>query len=202
MTASKGPTIPSEGDAAIVRQLSDREGSGLRLLLDRHGARVRMGLRRYFTGAMNDVAIDEVLATATIQAWRHAHTFDAGKGSLGAWFLAIALNAGRAKLRREKRRREVDGVDVDRLSHPLQLVPQPSQAFLTAVRDCVASLPRRQREVIEADLRNGDIVDAAQLAAELGTTPNSIYASRSAGRKALKEALTLSGHAPRDVATR
>ena len=193
MTASKGPPPPPVGDAEIVRLLQDRDGSGLSRLVTDHGGRVLSGLRRHFGSNVGQSELDEMLATATIQVWRHADTYDPAKGSVAAWFLAIACNAGRQLFRSRKQRPEVLGIDLDGVVADGALVPMPSAALLALVHECIAQLPRLQRCVIEADLQNGDPVDAAALAAELNTTKNSIYVSRSAGRKALRHALLRRG---------
>lgn len=203
MTQSDSTPAPVAGDAEIARYLGDREGRGLRLLLARHGGRVRQGLKKRFQDQMSDAEIDDALATATFQAWRHAERYDPAKGSLGAWFFVIASNAGRDLLRdRERWHRKIENVDPDRVARPAELMPMPPPAFVAVLRQCIAALPRLQRHIIEADLRSGEVADAAALAAALRTTTNSVYVSRSAARKALKQALTRRGYAPGTGANR
>jgi hypothetical protein len=50
-----------------------------------------------------------------------------------------------------------------------------------------------QQQVIQADLRSGDVANAAELALEFKTSTNSIYVSRSNARKALKKGLEAMG---------
>ena len=64
-----------------------------------------------------------------------------------------------------------------------------SASFLESLRTCISRLPPKQRTIIEADLRSGDVAEAGQLAQDLSTTKNSIYASRSIARKTLRKAL-------------
>jgi DNA-directed RNA polymerase specialized sigma24 family protein len=199
MTLSEPTPAPSAGDAEIIRLLGDREGSGLRLLLARHGGRVKQGLKKRWDKQMTEMEIDEVLATATFQAWRNAHTYDPSKGLVGTWFFVIAHNAARVLVRdRQRWRRDLQEVDVERVCDRAELVPMPPPAFLETLWQCIADLPRLQRCVIEADLQNGDVADAETLAAALCTTKSSVYVSRSAARKALKHALMRRGVAPGD----
>jgi DNA-directed RNA polymerase specialized sigma24 family protein len=146
---------------------------------------------------LTESEVDEVLSTAAFNTWRSAHHYDAERGSLAAWFFVVATNAGRAILRQRSRRSlEVAGIDVDRVPGPQEVVPMPPSALVAAVRECISQLPRQQRSIIEADLRAGQVADAGQLARELGTTKNAVYASRSAARKTLREALVARGYAP------
>ena len=65
--------------------------------------------------------------------------------------------------------------------------------YTAGLRACIEKLPRLQRLIMLADLRTGDVADAAQLAAEFNTTTNSIYVSRSNARKAVKKGLQQMG---------
>ncbi len=188
---------PTAGDAEIVRLLSEREGRGLRLLLATYAAGTRAGLKKRFGGALSEAEIDDALSTATFRAWRKAHTYTATRGTLGAWFFVIASNAGREIVRaRQRHDREVRGHELENLPGPIEILPMPPPAFLDVLRECIEALPRMQRHIIEADLQSGDTADAGDLAAALQTSRNSVYATRSAARKALKQALCERGCAP------
>lgn len=181
------------GDAAIIGSLRDREGAGLRALLSEHGGRVRRLLRFRFTTLTED-DIDETMATASVRVWRGIESYDPNRGSLGSWFAVIAANSAREVLRGRHRYARHEQISY---ATPTPSPPtQPPQSFLDAIHECIKSLPTHQRLVMEADLASGDMVSATELAAALHTTKHSVYASRSAGRKALRYALQRMGLAP------
>lgn len=146
---------------------------------------------------MSDPEIDDAMSRATMKAWRAADSFDPDKGTLRAWFFVIARNAVHEILRDQKRRRwETRGDEVERLAADDEIPSSPPARFLATLRRCIEKLPRLQRAIIEADLKTGDVADANELAERLRTTKNSIYASRSIARKALKRFLLEQGYAP------
>ena len=190
-----------DGDAEIVQLLVERQGIGLRRLLARYGAITQSAVRKALGNSLDDAEIDEVMSTASFNAWRAIDTYDPGKGTLRAWFFIIARNAGRAILRERQRRQWEpwgDAMAQMAASTPHEPGQESSgtmkqEPFLTALRRCIDKLPRLQRRVIESDLKSGDIADAGALALELRTSKNSIYVSRSAARKTLARTLTEEG---------
>lgn len=202
MPTSDPTPAPDVGDAEIVRLLQQQDGRGLQLLLEKHGGRARAGLRKTFGAALNDNEIDDAMSRASFRAWRSAAAYDPLRGTLRAWFFVQLRSAGLELLRDRRRRREQLRPDLE------QVVGGPDAAmadvaagsspgaYLAAVHACIAELPRKQRAVVEADLRAGEIADAAQLAQSLRTTRNSVYVLRSTARKALKKLLTERGCAP------
>ncbi len=203
--STSNPPAPS-GDAEIIRLIVERKSGGLQQLLTKHGARVRGGLVRSFGDSLNAAELDDAMSKATYKAWNAADSYDPAKGSLRAWFYVIARNAGVEILRDRKRRRwETRGEAVEELGTAAATAvaddpdtdeaPAPSR-FLEVLRNCIKKLPRLQRNIIEADLLTGDVADAGELAHRFKTTKNSIYASRSMARKALKGLLVEQGIGP------
>ena len=128
-----------------------------------------------------------------------ANQYDESKGSLRVWFYKIAHNAARDILRGEKRHEaiplefdppqpaEVDAQEDDH-DHPEQ------QKLSLDLREAVASLPRLQKAIIEADLASGGTADSQRLAQALGSTVNSIYVSRSQAISKLREDMRRRGY--------
>ncbi|MCK5945594.1 MAG: sigma-70 family RNA polymerase sigma factor [Planctomycetes bacterium] len=202
MPSSNRSSAPTD-DEVLARLLREQDDTGLRRLLDEHGGTVRKGLQKTFGNMLTTNEIDEAISTAAFHAWRSAATYDPEKGSLRAWFFVVARNAGNEILRQRQRRgAEITSGDVERFAaapgaDEANATEDPS-AFLLALRECIADLPRVQRGVIEADLRSGGVADAGELAAELGTSKNSIYVSRNTARKTLRRALAERGFDPTD----
>jgi RNA polymerase sigma factor (sigma-70 family) len=146
---------------------------------------------------LSQTEIEDVLSTATFKVWRGADLYDADKGTLRAWFFRIAHNAGQEVLRdRQRRRWETRGDAIEHVEHVVEIPSTPPRAFLATLRECIQKLPKMQRQIIEADLKCGEVADAGDLAKTLRTTKNSVYASRSIARKTLKRALLERGYSP------
>lgn len=206
MPLTQTSPAPRNGDAEIIRLLRERDPAGLRTLLGEHGAIVRAGLRKCLGGLLNDSELDDVINRAAFKAWRAADSYDPSKGTLRAWFFVIARNAGRGLLRDPQRARVVARDDMDQLA-VLDEVDHadrdhgagsaaPPPGFLDTLRLCIDRLPNKQRRIIQADLRTGDVADADELARSLGTSKNSIYALRSIARKRLRQDLQELGYTP------
>ena len=155
-TLIRGVQSVDDIDIALMMMVGDPEGA--RWLLKKYGGKVKAGLRCEFHQVLADPEINEALNVATFKAFRAAHQYDESKGSLRVWFYKIAHNAALDILRGEKRHEaiplefdppqpaEVDAQEDDH-DHPEQ------QKLSFDLREAVASLPRLQKAIIEADLR-------------------------------------------------
>jgi RNA polymerase sigma factor (sigma-70 family) len=203
LTTGEAPALPAPDDDTIRSLLASRQPDGLQLLLNRYGASVRWWLRREYGQALSDAELDETLNLAAFAVWRSFKTFDPKRGTLRAWFYVIARRSAIGVLRRELKARagplpdEVDSSVRSRFKRRTEAANPPDEdraRFLEALRDCVRSLARQQRTVIEADMQSEDVADTVALAEAMGTTTNSVYASRSMGRKSLRKCLKTKGH--------
>ena len=66
--------------------------------------------------------------------------------------------------------------------------------YAESLRESIQSLSPLQREVIQADLRSGDVADTQELARVLKTTTNTIYVTRVHARKKLRIAMRERGY--------
>lgn len=206
--ASRTPRDARERE--VVALLRARDEGGLRLLLEDVGARVVWWLRREFGRALDDDDIDEAVATGAHRAWRAIDTFDPERGTLRAWFYVICRNAALKGLERQRRGPEVvhltswddvAGPAGGALGHGAAAAPRDARdaSYASTLRACIAELSPLQRAVIEADLASTDeVAPADELAAELGTTTNSIYNARSLARARLARRMTELGHPRRE----
>jgi RNA polymerase sigma factor (sigma-70 family) len=199
--ARQDPTTPDIDTVALLKR---RDQSGLRHLLQTYGPKIKWYLRTEFKGSLDDTGIHDALNQAAFRAWRSINSFDAQKGTLRAWFYKIARNAALKILRQQNAERthvHVDNWDLPSFMalHAKQdMVPTPKhERFLNDLWKCIAKLSKLQKGIILADLQAaGDVADAGELATSFHTSKNSIYASRSMARKALREGLMLLGHVP------
>lgn len=116
----------------------------------------------------------EVAQDVFLSAWTKLGTLD-DPDAFGGWLLRMARNRSLDRLRKEQRSLTVDdetmsavtdagAADVD----PLADLDQAGRVAL--VWDAAAALGERDRSVLDLHLRHG--LSAAELADELGTTPN------------------------------
>jgi RNA polymerase sigma factor (sigma-70 family) len=197
---SSAEALRVERETEMVRLIQARDENGLRLLLEDTAPRISWWLSHEFRGRLTPTDVDEALIDGAFAAWRSITTFDPARGTLRAWFYVICRNEALKTLRRARRQGPVVHLS------DWQAVPAPSQEaddetpdaeharFLADFRDCIARLPRLQKAVIEADLATDGVADAAELAASLGTTRNTIYNSRSTARKTICRALRELGY--------
>ena len=123
----------------------------------------------------------------TLVAVHHArHTFD-GRRPFAPWFYAIARNRFVDVLRREQRVRqhEITGAAWPELASATD--DGASRVDMDAVRRALASLPRRQREVVEAiKLRDESVRD---IAARMDMTVTSVKVTAHRGYRTLRRLL-------------
>lgn len=126
----------------------------------------------------NDADAEEVVEETFWQAWRNREQFDAGRGSLTAWLLAIARSRALDRRRAGARRPEMsaEGPELDRI--PVESPGDPAELQETAARvqTALGELGREQREVIEAAYFGGltQTEIAERLAIPLGTVKTRI----------------------------
>ena len=132
------------------------------------------------------------VAQETLIAVHHArHTFD-GRRPFAPWFYAIARNRFVDVLRREQRVRQHE-VAGDAWPEPANATnDECSRVDMDAVRAALASLPARQREVVEAmKLRDESV---REIAARLGMTMTSVKVTAHRGYRTLKLLLGVELH--------
>lgn len=99
MTADK----QHETDSALIERMMAADEAALSKLYDRYSAMLFGMLMRILR---DQQAAEEVLQDLFLQLWRSAGQFDAARGSLPAWLMAIGRNRAISRLR-GRRDREV-----------------------------------------------------------------------------------------------
>jgi len=111
-------------------------------------------------------AAEDVTAQAFERAFRKAKSYDPGKGGPRAWLFGIARNAALDELRRGKRVATLVAEPVDAAAAPDEAAERALER--AAVRDALAGLPPRDRELIGLKFHAG--LDNAEIAAVLGVS--------------------------------
>jgi RNA polymerase sigma-70 factor (ECF subfamily) len=126
--------------------------------------------------------IDDVVQETLVAVHHARHTFD-GRKPFAPWFYAIARNRFVDAVRREQRvrRHEVAG---EARPEPEATTEALLRVDMDAVRKALASLPPRQREIVEAiKLRDESVRD---IAGRLGMTMTSVKVTAHRGYRALR----------------
>jgi RNA polymerase sigma-70 factor, ECF subfamily len=139
----------AEDDSGLVVRMQRRDPQALAELYDRYG-RVTYAL---ILRVVRDAGIAEDLVQETfLRVWNRVHGFDAQKGSIGPWLLAVARNRAIDYLR-SAGGRERNAVEFEETDHPA-LYCDMEKDLLSAdkarkVKSAVEKLTPNQRQVIE-----------------------------------------------------
>lgn len=141
--------VLTEGDAEIVVRLQRRDPQALAELYDRYGRLVYSLIVR----VVRDGALAEDLVQETfLRVWNRAQGFDAQRGALGPWLLAVARNRAIDYLRSASGR-ERNALELEEVDHP-SLYTNMERDILASdkarvIRAALDKLAPNQREVIE-----------------------------------------------------
>ncbi len=179
----------------------DGDREALRTLLVLYGGKVKNSLRKRYGDSLQEHERELALNTALIKVWRHARSIKLGRGSLGGWFLRIAQRCAIDILNRELGRRE-DVLALDPEADPVDDCAQADDEEADArvrkrlqdLDDVIEGLGRVQQAIVKADLAAGGQADNARLAAQHGTSLNSIYVSRNKAHEAIRKGMQQRGH--------
>jgi len=141
--------IAPGGERDLIERLQRRDAQALAELYDRYGRVVYSLILR----VVRDTGVAEDLVQETfLRVWNRVHGFDAQKGSIGPWLLAVARNRAIDYLR-SAGGRERNSVEYEETDHPA-LFCDMEKDLLTSdkarrVKSAVEKLSPNQRQVIE-----------------------------------------------------
>jgi len=139
----------AESDGPLVLRLQRRDPQALAELYDRYGRLVFSLILR----VVRDAGIAEDLVQETfLRVWNRVQGFEAGKGSIGPWLLAVARNRAIDYLR-SAGGRERNAMDLDETTHPA-LASDMEQSLLDSdrirrIKAAMDKLTPNQRQAIE-----------------------------------------------------
>jgi RNA polymerase sigma-70 factor (ECF subfamily) len=128
----------------------------------------RDDLYAYVTTLLRDPATaEDITALAFERAYRRRRTFDRRRGEERAWLFGIARNAALDELRRRRRLAALTSEPEDAAVHS-QGDGAEVALRRTAVREALATLPARDREIVALKFHGG--LSNAELARVLGVS--------------------------------
>jgi len=139
----------AEDDPALVARMQRRDPNALAELYDRYG-RVTFSL---IVRMVRDTGTAEDLVQETfLRVWNRVQGFDAQRGALGPWLLAVARNRAIDYLR-SAGGRERNALEFDEAAHPALYCDMEKDLFsadkVRRVKSAVEKLSPNQRQVIE-----------------------------------------------------
>ena len=186
-----GSCSVQDSDEELIGRLARGDLEALDALYSRY-ARPVFSLAARVLG--DDGEAEEVTQDVFERAWRHAHTFDRGRGRFATWLLSMTHHVAIDALRRRKRRPQALAGESGALA--LQLVADPRVDVPGAmlehvdrhqVRRALLGLPDVQRQAIELAFFGG--LSHLEIAAKLGDPLGTVKARIRRGMDRLRLAL-------------
>jgi len=137
-------------DAGLVRRLKARDPKAMSDLYDRYG---RLAYSLICRVVRNPSAAEDLLQETFMRVWNRVGSFDAERGALGPWVLAVARNRAIDYLRSVDGRMQAGAVDLDRIEHPAQFSDIDASTLaidrVRRLKSAFEKLTPNQRMVIE-----------------------------------------------------
>jgi RNA polymerase sigma-70 factor (ECF subfamily) len=176
-----------EADAALVVRLQRREPQALAELYDRYGRIVFSLILR----VVRDAGIAEDLVQETfLRIWNRVQHFDAQKGSVGPWLLAVARNRAIDYLR-SSGGRDRNTVELEESDHPSLYTNMEPDILASdkarVVKAAIQKLSVNQRQVIELAYFEG--LSQTEMAERMGQPLGTVKTWVRAALKTLRDEL-------------
>jgi RNA polymerase sigma-70 factor (ECF subfamily) len=177
----------SEGDADLVRRLQHRDPRALGELYDRYG-RIAFSL---ILRIVRDAGTAEDLVQETfLRVWNRVGGFDAEKGAIGPWLLAVARNRAIDYLRSASGR-ERNALELEETDHPALYRDMEAEIFHSdrarRVKAALQKLSPQHRQVIELAYFEG--LSQTEMAERMGQPLGTVKTWVRAALKTLRDDL-------------
>jgi len=186
--------MSGQHDEDLALRLQRREPEAMAALYDRFGRLVYS----LIVAIVRDGAIAEDLVQETfMRVWNRIHAFEAGRGALGPWLLAIARNRAIDHLRSLSARMDRNAYELDVREHPSLFVDMEREVVNTdharLIRKAVAKLSLKQQKVIELAYYEGlsQTEMAERMGEPLGTVKTWVRTALKVLREELGQAVTV-----------
>jgi RNA polymerase sigma-70 factor (ECF subfamily) len=159
-------TLHAEGDMDLIGRLQRRDPQALAELYDRYGRLAYSLILR----VVRDTGVAEDLVQETfLRVWNRVQGFDADKGSIGPWLLAVARNRAIDYLRSTTGRAR-NSLELDATDHPALYNDMEKDLLVSdkarRIKAAMLKLSPNQREVIELAYFEG--LSQTEMAARMG----------------------------------
>ena len=159
--------MSAKHDEDLARRLQRREPDAMTELYERFG-RLAYSV---VVGIVRDAGVAEDMVQETfLRVWNRVHAFEAGRGALGPWLLAIARNRAIDHVRSAAARIDRNSFDLDLRERP-SLFMDIEREVLNAdhaqkIRKAISQLDPKQQKVIELAYYEG--LSQTEMAEKMG----------------------------------
>jgi RNA polymerase sigma-70 factor, ECF subfamily len=158
--------LHAEADVDLIGRLQRRDPQALAELYDRYGRLAYSLILR----VVRDTGVAEDLVQETfLRVWNRVQGFDADKGSIGPWLLAVARNRAIDYLRSTTGRAR-NSLELDATDHPALYSDMEKDLLVSdkarRIKAAMLKLSPNQREVIELAYFEG--LSQTEMAARMG----------------------------------
>jgi len=179
----------TSGDQEVVDRLRNRDPHALAELYDRYGRVVYALILRL----VRDAAVAEDLVQETfLRVWNRVHAFDAVRGALGPWLMAVARNRAIDYLR-SVAGRERNALEFDETEHPMLFCNMESSLLKAdntrRVKAAMEKLAPNLRTVVELAYFEG--LSQSEMAARTGQPLGTVKTRVRTALKTLRNELGL-----------
>lgn len=136
-------------DAAILRQIAERDPRGVELLYDRYGG-VAFALAYRLLGERGSA--EDVVQEAFLNVWRQGATYDTRRGTVRTWLLTIVHHRAIDQMRSVRSKAGADTIIDDALPLPAKedtWTEVVQSLEHERIRLAMATLPPEQRQVVD-----------------------------------------------------
>lgn len=137
------------GDVELVVRLQKRDPQALAELYDRYG---RLAYTLILRVVRDGATAEDLLQETFLRVWNRVQGFDAGKGAIGPWLLAVARNRAIDYLR-SAGGRERNALEFEETDHPSLFTDMEPELLMSdkarRVKAAMDRLPANHRQVIE-----------------------------------------------------
>lgn len=159
--------MSGHNDEELARRLQQREPQAMADLYDRFG-RLAYSV---IVAIVRDSGVAEDLVQETfLRVWNRAQAFEAGKGALGPWLLAVARNRAIDYIRSVQSRMDRNTYEFDVREHPSLFVDMERDILNTdnarVIRRALDKLTDNQKKVIELAYYEG--LSQSEMAERMG----------------------------------
>jgi len=177
----------------LIRRLQSRDPQAVPELYDRYG---RLTYSLILRIVRNAAAAEDLVQETFLRVWNRVHSFDAEKGALGAWVLAVARNRAIDYLRSVEGRTAQSPFDMEKMEQAAAFTDFEKGILnldrVKLLREAFAKLSANQRMVLELAYYEGlsQTEMAERMKQPLGTVKTWVRSALKRLREELREAAT------------
>ncbi len=158
-------------------------------------ARVERAIRLRLASWSRTVDAEVIAQETFLRMWLRAHDPESeplvGENASLRFALVLAWNLARNESRKRRREDVTDPGEMPEL--PVEPDPGPDPSLAAAIRECLARLARRPREVLSSRIRFGPVEDDRAIARRLGMTVNTFLQNVVRARRLMETCLRTRG---------